>query len=46
MTENIQQSSFDLTKYYQFIILGVIAIIGGVSFSQIKKRKKESSKTS
>ncbi|MGI0064729.1 MAG: COG1361 S-layer family protein [Nitrosopumilaceae archaeon] len=44
VTENIQQSSFDLTEYSQFIILGVIAIIGGVSFSQIKKRKKESNK--
>ena len=46
MTENTQQSSFDLTEYSQFIILGVIAIIGVVSFSQIKKRKKESTKTS
>jgi len=46
VTENTQQSGFDLTEYSQFIILGVIAIIGGVSFSQIKKRKKESSKTS
>src|SRR3972149_1394882 len=45
MTENTQQSSFDLT-YSQYIILGVIAIIGGVSFSQIKKRKKASGKTS
>ena len=44
MTENTQQSSFDLIEYSQYIILGVIAIIGGVSFSQIKKRKKESSK--
>jgi len=46
VTENTQQSSFDLTEYSQFIILGVIAIIGGVSFSQIKKRKKASGKTS
>lgn len=46
MTENTQQPSYDLTGYSQFIILGVIAIIGGVTFSQIKKRKKESSKTS
>jgi len=46
VTENTQQSSFDLTEYSQFIILGVIAIIGVVSFSQIKKRKKESTKTS
>src|SRR3990172_519888 len=45
MTENTQQSSFDLTEYSQYIILGVIAIIGGVSFSQIKKRKKASGKT-
>jgi len=44
MTENTQESSFDLIEYSQYIILGVIAIIGGVSFSQIKKRKKESSK--
>ena len=44
MTENTKESGFDLMEYSQYIILGVIAIIGGVSFSQIKKRKKESSK--
>ena len=46
MTEKTQQSSFDIMAYSQFIILGVIAIIGVVSFSQIKKRKTESTKTS
>ena len=46
MTEKTQQSSFDIMAYSQFIILGVIAIIGVVSFSQIKKRKTDSSKTS
>jgi len=31
-------------EYSQFIILGIIAIVGAVSFSKIKKRKKESAK--
>jgi len=44
-TKDIKESSFDFMKYSQFIIIGIIAIIGVVSFSQIKKRKNESTKT-
>jgi uncharacterized repeat protein (TIGR01451 family) len=43
--KDVNESSFDLMAYSQFIILGIIAIIGVVSFSQIKKRKNESTKT-
>ena len=46
MVKDAQQSSFDLTEYSQFIILGIIAIVGVISFSKIKKRKMESAKTS
>jgi hypothetical protein len=46
MTENTKESGFDLMEYSQYIIVGVILLIGGISFSQIKKRKKESTKTS
>jgi len=45
-TENVQEQGFDLMEYSQFIILGIIAIVGVVSFSKIKKRKMESAKTS
>jgi LPXTG-motif cell wall-anchored protein len=31
-------------EYSQFIILGIVALVGVVSFSKIKKRKKESAK--
>jgi len=44
--ENVQEQGFDLMEYSQFIILGIIAIVGVVSFSKIKKRKMESAKTS
>ena len=44
MTENTKESGFDLMEYSQYIVVGVILLIGGISFSQIKKRKKESSK--
>jgi hypothetical protein len=43
--KDVHESSFDFMSYSQFIILGIIAIIGVVSFSQIKKRKNESTKT-
>ena len=43
-TQNVQDQGFDLMEYSQFIILGIIAIAGAVSFSKIKKRKKESAK--
>jgi len=46
MTENTKESGFDLMEYSQYIVVGVILLIGGISFSQIKKRKKESTKTS
>ena len=39
LAEDEVESEFD---YSQFIILGAIAGIGGVAFSQIRKRKKES----
>jgi len=45
-TEDVQEQGFDLMEYSQFIILGIIAIVGAVSFSKIKKRKMESAKTS
>ena len=35
---------FDLMEYSQFLILGIVAIAGAVSFSKIKNRKKESAK--
>lgn len=44
LTEGIEDQSFDLMEYSQFIILGIIAIIGAVSFSKIKNRKKEAAK--
>jgi hypothetical protein len=44
-TNEADQSGFDLMEYSQFIILGIIAIAGGISFSKIKKRKTESAKT-
>ena len=43
-TKDVQEQGFDLMEYSQFIILGIIAIVGAVSFSKIKKRKKESAK--
>jgi hypothetical protein len=46
MTENTKESGFDLMEYSQYIVVGVILLIGGISFSQIKKRRKESTKTS
>ena len=45
LTKDVTESSFDFMAYSQFIIVGIIVIIGGVSFSQIKKRKKESTKS-
>ena len=39
-----QDQGFDLMEYSQFIILGIVAIVGAVSFSKIKKRKKEAAK--
>jgi len=43
-TEDVQGQGFDLMEYSQFIILGIIAIVGAVSFSKIKNRKKEIAK--
>jgi hypothetical protein len=43
-TKDAQDQDFDLMEYSQFIILGIIAIAGAVSFSKIKKRKKELAK--
>jgi hypothetical protein len=43
-TEGDQDLGFDLMEYSQFIILGIIAIVGAVSFSKIKNRKKETAK--
>ncbi|HXV67082.1 MAG TPA: hypothetical protein VD731_07660 [Nitrosopumilaceae archaeon] len=40
----VSQQSFDLMEYSQFIILGIVAIVGAVSFSKIKNRKKEIAK--
>lgn len=44
VTENIEEPAFDLMEYSQYIILGIIAIVGAVSFSKIKNRKKEAAK--
>ncbi len=44
--EESEQPAFDLMEYSQFIILGIIAIVGAVSFSKIKNRRKETAKTS
>jgi len=43
-TQDVQEQGFDLMEYSQFIILGIVAIVGAVSFSKIKKRKKEAAK--
>ena len=40
----VEEPGFDIMEYSQFIILGVIAIVGAVSFSKIKNRKKEEAK--
>lgn len=40
----VQEKGFDIMEYSQFIILGIIAIVGAVSFSKIKNRKKEVAK--
>jgi hypothetical protein len=37
----IPVEGFDLMEYSQYIILGIVAIVGAVSFSKIKNRKKE-----
>ena len=43
-TQDAQDQGFDLMEYSQFIILGIIAIVGAVSFSKIKNRRKEAAK--
>ena len=46
MEDEVEEPAFDLMEYSQYIVLGIIAIVGAVSFSKIKNRKKESAKTS
>jgi len=43
-TQDAQDQGFDLMEYSQFIILGIVVIVGAVSFSKIKKRKKQIAK--
>ncbi len=43
-SQDVDDQGFDLMEYSQFIILGIVAIVGAVSFSKIKKRKKEAAK--
>ncbi len=40
----VPEKGFDIMEYSQFIILGIIAIVGAVSFKKIKNRKKEAAK--
>ena len=40
----VEEPGFDIMAYSQYIILGIIAIVGAVSFSKIKNRKKEAAK--
>ena len=40
----VPEKGFDIMEYSQFIILGIVAIVGAISFSKIKNRKKESAK--
>ena len=40
LNPEVEESAFDLMEYSQFIIIGIIAIVGAVSFSKIKNRKK------
>ena len=46
MEDEVEEPAFDLMEYSQYIVLGIIAIVGAVSFSKIKNRKKVSAKTS
>jgi hypothetical protein len=43
-TTEVSEQGFDLMEYSQFIILGIVAIVGAVSFSKFKNRKKEAAK--
>ena len=43
-SQDEQEQAFDLMEYSQYIILGIIGIVGAVSFSKIKNRKKEAAK--
>lgn len=45
VSEKVEEPTFDLMEYSQFIILGIIAIVGAVSFSKIKNRKKAFAQT-
>ena len=40
----VPEQGFDIMEYSQFIILGIVAIVGAVSFKKIKNRKKEAAK--
>ncbi|MFB5631452.1 MAG: hypothetical protein ACE5RN_07675, partial [Nitrosopumilaceae archaeon] len=40
----VKEPGFDIMEYSQYIILGIVAIVGAISFSKIKNRKKESAK--
>ncbi len=40
----VPEKGFDIMEYSQYIVLGIIAIVGAVSFSKIKNRKKEAAK--
>ncbi len=40
----VPEEGFDIMAYSQYIILGIVAIVGAVSFSKIKNRKKEAAK--
>ena len=40
----VPEKGFDVMEYSQFIILGIVAIVGAVSFKKIKNRKKEVAK--
>ena len=40
VAEEVEEPAFDIMEYSQYIILGIIAIVGAVSFSKIKNRKK------
>jgi hypothetical protein len=44
VAEDNQEQGFDLMEYSHYIILGIVAIVGAISFSKIKNRKKEIAK--
>lgn len=44
ISDQVEEPAFDIMEYSQYIILGIIAIVGAISFSKLKNRKKSFTK--